>query len=293
MMARPLVRDLGVASQVAGTDSQKITIAENEDKDALTLKLIQETDISALAFTRSVSNKKYAGEKELVPQSSDGNVNATDAKALITRPGPTQANTPSVTKRIKPVTPQQQAENEYRKGSQFRQQGMVDEAIMAFDAALKFDSSHQLARQSLVAVLLENRRNAEAELVLQTALSESLKRTDEAMWLARMQVENKQVASALETLQKSLPYAGQRPDYLAFIAAVYQRQEQHKQAISSYRQALQLSSANGAWWMGMAISLQAEKRDDEARAAYKRALTAGTLSSELQAYVNSRLQEIP
>lgn len=198
-----------------------------------------------------------------------------------------------ISKRIKPISQQQQSENEFHRGKQLREQGLVDEAVIAFESALQLDNKNTLARQSLISLLLENHRNAEAEQLLQRALKEDSSRLDEAMWLARLQVERKDVAAGLGILQNSLPFAEQRPDYQAFIAALYQRQEQHDKAITHYRKALQKGFSTGAWWVGMAISLQAEKRFVEARDAYKRALGMNNLNADLRSFAQARLKELP
>lgn len=211
------------------------------------------------------------------------------------RPAEDMASAPAtgISKRIKPISQQQQSENEFHRGKQLREQGLVDEAVIAFESALQLDSKNTLARQSLISLLLENHRNAEAEQALQRALKEDASRLDEAMWLARLQVERKDVAAGLVILQNSLPFAEQRPDYQAFIAALYQRQEQHDKAITHYRKALQKGFSTGAWWVGMAISLQAEKRFVEARDAYKRALGMNNLNADLRSFAQARLKELP
>lgn len=198
----------------------------------------------------------------------------------------------AVTKQMKKVSPQQQAENEYRKANLLAQQGQLNEAAAGYDAALHFDPLHIMAREALVAVLLEGKQNAEAERVLQEGLKQDLSRTHLAMLLARLQVERNAVPLALETLEKSLSYAEHKADYQAFVAALLQRQNHHKEAITHYQIALQLSPSSGLWFMGLGISMQAVQRKEEALDAYKRALDTRSLSPELQAYVAQRIKEV-
>lgn len=198
----------------------------------------------------------------------------------------------SISKQLKKVSPQQQAENEFRKANLLAQQGHLKEAAAGYEAALYLDPVHVLARESLVAVLLESKRNAEAEKVLQDGLNLMPKQTHFAMLLARLQVERNALILALDTLDKTAPYADQLGDYQAFMAALLQRQNRHKEAITHYQIALQLSPNSGLWLMGLGISLQAVQRQEDARDVYKRALEAHSLSPELQAFVAQRLKEI-
>lgn len=202
------------------------------------------------------------------------------------------AMTATVGKPIKKVSPQQQAENEFRRAYLLAQQGRLDEAAAGYKLALSLDPAHVLAREALVSVLQETKRYAEAEKVLQDALNLDEKQTHFAMLLARLQVERNAVPQALETLDKSLPYAARLADYQAFIAALMQRQGRHKEAITFYQNALQLSPTSGVWLMGMGISLQAELRKDDALDIYNRALATHNLSPELEAYVTQRIKEI-
>lgn len=199
---------------------------------------------------------------------------------------------PSVSIQLKKITPQQQAENEFRKANLLAQQGVLKEAAAGYEAALHIDPLHVMAREALVAVLLESKQNAEAEKVLQDGLKQNLKQTHFAMLLARLQVERNALPVALDTLEKTLPFADLQADYQAFMAALLQRQNRHKEAITHYQIALQITPNSGLWLMGLGISLQAVERKEDARDAYKRALETHSLSSGLQAFVAQRLKEL-
>ena len=183
-----------------------------------------------------------------------------------------------VVKQMRTVTPQQRAENEYRKALGLLQQGRVSEAINALTLALQTDSHHLAARQTLVGLLVEGGRLNEAQQQLQEALKLSPEQSGFAMMLARLQVDKGETTVALETLQHSLPYATEKADYRAFMAALLQRQERHKEAIAQYEAALKRAPGSGVWLMGLAISLQADKRLAEAQEAYARAAASGNLT---------------
>lgn len=193
---------------------------------------------------------------------------------------------------LKQVSPAQHADAEFRKAVALRQQGRIADALTGCEAALRLDAGHDSARQALVALLLEGKRGAEAERVLQDGLGVKSGHTGFAMLLARLQVERGAVEQAIATLEKTLIHAERQADYHAFFAALLQRQNRHKEAITHYQIALQLAPDNGIWLMGYGISLQAVRRDEDARNSYRRALDSKTLSPELQAFVRQKLKEL-
>ena len=197
-----------------------------------------------------------------------------------------------VSKQPTQVTPQQQAENEFRKAYTLMQQGQITAAISGYETALQLDAGHIVARQTLVRLLLDNKRSADAERLLQQGLQLDHKQSSLAMLLARMQVGRNELPQALETMQKSLPYAEKQADYQAFVAALLQRQNRHKEAIAHFQSAVQLSPQSGVWLMGLGISLRAERHNAESREAFNRAMETHTLSTELQSFVKQQLKEL-
>ena len=198
----------------------------------------------------------------------------------------------SMGKRVKPVSVRQQADIAFRKGVEHMQQGHITDALAAYEACLKLDSTHVAARQAMVALLLETRRMADAERVLREGVKANPEQSEFAMLLARLQIERGVPWSALLTLQNGLPHAKQQPDYHAFMAALLQRLERHQEAITHYREALQITPNSGLWLMGMGLSLQSLQRVDEARDAFRRAAETRSLNADLQDFVTQRLKEL-
>jgi MSHA biogenesis protein MshN len=184
----------------------------------------------------------------------------------------------------------QRAEGEYRHALSALQDGRMTETIAALEQALKLDPAHEAARQTLVGLLIEAKRNDEAIRHLQTALALDARQPAMAMLLARLQIERG--ASGVDTLTRTLPYAGNNADYHAFLAGALQREQRHREAAEQYQAALRSSPGNGVWWMGLGMSLQAEKRNAEALEAFQRARASGSLSAELLGFVERRLQQL-
>jgi MSHA biogenesis protein MshN len=184
----------------------------------------------------------------------------------------------------------QKAEASYRRALASLQDGYVTDAIAAFEDTLKANSKHDAARQTLVSLLIENRRVDEAIRQLQLGLTLDPRQPPMAMLLARLQIERG--ASGIETLMRTLPYAGTNADYHAFLAGALQRQQRHREAAGQYQAALRSVPQNGVWWMGLGISLQAEKRDAEALDAFRKAKGTGLLSPELLNFVDRKIQQL-
>jgi MSHA biogenesis protein MshN len=199
-------------------------------------------------------------------------------------------NTPAVPAAGRTDTPSQRAENAYRRALGVLEDGRVTEAIATLQAGLQIDPRHEAARQTLVGLLIEAGRPDDAMRQLQAALAIDARQPALAMLLARLQLERG--GPAIDTLTRTLPYAAGNGEYHAFLAGVLQREGREHEAADHYQAALKRSPGNGVWWMGLGIALQADKRDAESRAAFTQAQASGTLSPELQAFVERRLGQL-
>ena len=209
-----------------------------------------------------------------------------------TKPAANRTSTAKTEAQIKQFSTQQVQENEFRRATSLVQQGRSNEAYTAYETLLQREAGYDAARQAMVAIHLDSKRNADAERLLQEGLQNNIKHSGFAMLLARLQVERGALPLALETLHRTLPYAERQADYQAFIAALLQRQNNHLEAINHYQTAVQLTPNSGVWQMGLGISLHAVQRNKEARDAFRRALDTGSLSEDLQAFVEQRLKEL-
>ena len=155
---------------------------------------------------------------------------------------------------------------------------------------MQVDPRHEAARQTLVGLLVENKRPDDAMRQLQLGLGADPRQPAMAMLLARLQIERG--GAGVDTLQRTLPYAAGDAGYHAFLAGALQRQQRHREAAEQYQAALRVEPQHGVWLMGLGISLQAEKRDAEARDAFRKARAAAGLSPELQAFVDRKLLQL-
>ncbi|SFD95273.1 tetratricopeptide repeat protein [Massilia yuzhufengensis] len=187
-------------------------------------------------------------------------------------------------------TPVQRAENGYNRALASLEDGRMTEAIGHLQGALRADPRHEASRQTLVSLLIEAKRPDEAMKQLQAALALDPRQPSLAMLLARLQIERG--GPGIETLLRTLPHAAGNGEYHAFLAGALQREQRHREAADHYTAALRTSPHNGVWWMGLGMSLQAEKRNAEAADAYQKARASGTLSAELQGFVERKLKQL-
>jgi len=259
----------------------------------------------ALPKARPENAKDKAGADDPRPEIAarhDGDAGrAKEAAKEVPQNGKARSNTgaaqesvpqQTLTKQVKELTPQQQAENEFRKAGVALQMGRQADAMAGLEQTLKLDPRHAAARQTLVGLLLQAKRNDDAIRLSQDGLALDPAQTGLSMILARVQVEQGDLHAALATLERGLPHAGARADYHAFMAALLQRDKRNKEAIEQYTIALGSTPQSGVWWMGLGISLQAENRTADAREAFSRAKATNTLTPELQAFVEQKLQQL-
>lgn len=182
------------------------------------------------------------------------------------------------------------AENDYRRALAALAEGRVSDTIATLEQALRTDPRHDGARQTLVGLLVENKRHDEAMSHLQATLALDANQPAMAMLLARMQIERG--GNGIDTLMRSLPAAAGKPEYHAFLAGALSHAQRHREAAEQYQAALRGAPNNGVWLMGLGIALQGEGRDAEALAVYQRARASETLSAELQNFVERKINQL-
>ncbi len=184
----------------------------------------------------------------------------------------------------------ERAEQEYRQGMSTLMQERSGDAEAQFRSALREDPRHSAARQTLLAILVEQKRWDEAQSLLSVGLGLLPTQAAWAMALARIQVERGKTAEAWETLQKYQLHGEQNAEYQGFAGALLQRLGKPHEAAMRYQLAVQLRPEAGRWWLGLGLALESEGHGSEAKHAYARARVAGGLSAEMLALIEQRLK---
>ena len=197
----------------------------------------------------------------------------------------------TVDKRDRVHSAAETAEAQFRRAAVLLNQGRLSEAEDQLAGALRADPSHAAARQTYVAMLLEQHRVEAARRLLQETLAVNAAQPAFAVALARIYTEQRDYRNALEVLDKAGP-AARDAEYQAMRGAVLQRLGKHLEAVQAYQNAIGLAPQPGTTWVGLAISLETLGRRPEAAQAYRRALDAGSLAAEAREYAESRARAL-
>src|SRR5438445_3772782 len=197
----------------------------------------------------------------------------------------------TVDKRDRVYSAAQTADAQFRRAAVLLNQGRLSEAEDHLAGALRADPSHAAARQTYVAMLLEQRRVEAARRLLQEALAVNGAQPAFAVALASIYTEQRDYRNALEVLDKAGP-AARNAEFQAMRGAVLQRLGKHAEAVEAYQNAIRNAPQPGTTWVGLAISLETLGRRPEAAQAYRRALDAGSLAAEAREYAEGRARAL-
>lgn len=202
------------------------------------------------------------------------------------------AATDAVAKRIRPLTPAQQAQVAFQQAVTQLGRSNTEQAQASLRRALVHDPAHEQARETYAALLLNTGRVSEAEASLAEGLRLNPHSAILAKLYARIIAGHDQIAQAIQVLERAAPSLQNDPAYAAMLAALYQRQQRHAEAAQIYAQVVRLRPRMAAWWMGYALSLEALGDNEQAATTYGRALRLGGLDKQVSEYVMQRLQAL-
>jgi MSHA biogenesis protein MshN len=194
-----------------------------------------------------------------------------------------------VEKRDRVDAPADRAELEFRRAVTLLNSGRVADAEHALVAALGADRAHQAARQTLIALYIEQRRIDDAQRQLQEGLDANPSYVPFAVALARIQVDRRNYEAALQILDQARAAGQGNSDFHALRGAVLQRLARHAEAAEAYRMALNSGPQTGTSWVGLAISLEALGKLTDAAEAFRRGIATTTLPADVKAYAEQRL----
>jgi MSHA biogenesis protein MshN len=214
------------------------------------------------------------------------------APAMVSSAGAGQGADAVMDKRVKPFSPNEKAESEYRRAADLLQKGRMADAEKYLRLALSADAAHTPARELLAGLMLQQGHWREAQALLEQGIDAVPAHYPFAQLLARVYVEHGADHKALAVMERSRRAGADNPEYVAFLAALYQRAGKHAEAVKTYSEAVTLNPQEGRWWLGMGISLEVVQDWNAAGAAYQRAINSGVLDDNLLQYARQRLAAI-
>lgn len=214
--------------------------------------------------------------------------------APVSSAGPEQGSADSgvMNKKLKPLSPGEQAESEYRQAVSLLQKGRAADAEKHLKAALKLSAEHPQSRELLAGLALHNGHWHEAQQTLEQGIEKVPAHYPFALLLARIQIEHGADQKALAVMEGSRQSGAGSADYMAFLAELYRRAGNHAEAIKAYTEAIKLNPQEGRSWVGMGISLEAAQDWKTAGDAYQRAIETGSLDDNLLKYARQRMDAV-
>jgi MSHA biogenesis protein MshN len=214
------------------------------------------------------------------------------AAAASPRPEEGSADNGVMNKKLKPLSPDEQAESEYRQAVGLLQKGRTADAEKRLKAALNISAVHPQSRELLAGLELQNGRWHEAQQTLEQGIEKVPAHYPFALLLARIQIDHGADQKALAVMEASRQAGAGSADYMSFLAELYRRAGNHAEAIKAYTEAIKLNPQEGRSWIGMGISLEAAQDWKTAGEAYQRAIETGSLDDSLLKYARQRLSAV-
>jgi MSHA biogenesis protein MshN len=188
------------------------------------------------------------------------------------------------------ATPRDRAELDYRKAETAASEGRTVDSVELLKTALKIDPAHIQARQVLIRLLLEARKQDEAMHVLNEGLELMPSQIGWAVSLARLQMEHGELAAADRTLIHSQAFAENNAEYAGFQGHLKSRLGDNRQAAEYYLRAARIAPREGRWSLGLGLAFEADGRIPESKEAFRRSVASGNLTPELAAVAEQRLR---
>lgn len=184
-----------------------------------------------------------------------------------------------------------QEKKAYQSGLEQMRRGDFAAAESSFTAALKINPAYAQARLHLITSLQQQNKKELAQTQMREGLAQTPRNLQLRKIYARYLLSKQHNLEAIKVLQtQPFPTVAQDLEYHALLAALLQETRQFDAAAQTYARLLQLRPETALWWFGFAVSMDQAGDFDQARNAYRRALALPGLSTDVQKYVQNRLQ---
>jgi len=194
-----------------------------------------------------------------------------------------------ITKKFRPLSPEQIAEAAYRAGIENIQKGKISEGMRELQNALASHQGHIKAREILAGLLIRSGQSNEAGDLLNKGIELHPGNSQYVKLYSRILLEQGKREMAIQVLEANKPALINDLEYFAILAAVYQQLKQHHEAARIYTQLVNIQPGRGVFWMGLGISLEADGKHDKALEAYQRAKVSGNMDSNVMQFINDKI----
>lgn len=183
-------------------------------------------------------------------------------------------------------------QEKYQAALKLAESGNKIKAIHSLQTLIQYYPDYNEARVSLAAILMEQGKPEEAQLIVDNGLSMNPDYLPLVEIKARILTSEGKIREALAILQNNQPLITDAPQYHALIAALFSQLNQYNLAADIYQKLVSFNPHEGSWWFGLAVSLDKLGKSQDAVFAYTKAATEGRLNPQAMAFLQSRLRTI-
>jgi len=191
-----------------------------------------------------------------------------------------------------PLSPEETLEQQYEQALALIAQDDMGSAARQLKQIVQDSPRFEPARQSLVVLLMKQQSYVDALQYVNDGLQLTPDSIDLIMLKARLLVLENQFKEALKILNQISPPLADNLNYYALMAYIQQHLGNYLVAANLYHQLLQHDPNNSSWWLGLGIVLEASNRPNAAVQAYQNALSSGNLNPNVQAFVQTKLNQL-
>jgi tetratricopeptide (TPR) repeat protein len=202
---------------------------------------------------------------------------------------PTPAATHAAGRVQKTVTPAQQAQRLHLQALDLLQDGKLDTGMARLAAALALDPERHEVRYQLAALHMQLQQTQAAESLLKAGLQSPEATATLTPLLGRLALEQNDPAQAEVWLQQGLTHNPRDATLHGLMGTALREQRRYEAAATHYLTALRHDPTMPGWLIGIALCWENMGQRDDAREALERAARSGRLSSDLAAFVDTRL----
>lgn len=193
---------------------------------------------------------------------------------------------------IKSPAIQSVIQDKYQTALKLAENGNKVKAINSLKTLIQYYPDYNEARVSLAAMLMEQGKSEEAQIVVEDGLTANPDYLPLVEIKARILTSEGRIKDALAILQNNQPLITDAPQYHALIAALFSQLDQYGLAADIYQNLVRINKHEGSWWFGLAVSLDKLGKSQDAVFAYTKAATEGRLNPQALAFLQSRLRTI-
>lgn len=189
-----------------------------------------------------------------------------------------------------PISPEEEAQQNYLEIKQLIRQNKMAEAISKLQLLLGDSPNHLPARETLGVLLIKDGKLTRALEIITLGLQRQPDYHPFIKLKAHILVQQNQIKSAIELLAAHLATTSDL-EYLALLGALYQEDGQFMQAAAVYDQLTKLEPEKTLWWLGLGIALEMAGKKNAAAEAYQKANKLSDIPPELNSFLHQKTKK--